>query len=253
MLLDTFLRMSDEQSLWVKTKLWMADTGKQLLVAALIVVVLRTSIVEPYKIPSGSMIPTLFIGDHIFVNKFAYGLKVPVTEYLLDKPLSITEPKVPSRGDVIVFKYPRDEAQNFIKRVVGLPGDVIAIREKVLYVNNTPIERSELVNDYLREGIESEDDKVTLQLFEENLFGVKHPVLQDGKNFLSSDYGPTEVPQGYLFVMGDNRDRSSDSRIWGFVPLANVKGRAMFIWLNMLFGGESLIKFRFDRIARAIR
>jgi signal peptidase I len=244
--------MSITQTLWQRLKFWITDTGKQFIIAIAIVLVLRSSFVEPYKIPSGSMIPTLFIGDHIFVNKFAYGLKVPLTEYFLDRPISVTTPTVPARGDVIVFRYPRDESINYIKRVVGLPGDLLALRDKVLYINNNPVERTNLKDDYLLEGIENNDDRQILQLFEENLTGIKHPVLQDGKSLLSSDYGPIEVPKDKIFVMGDNRDRSSDSRIWGFVPLENVKGKAMFIWLNLLFGGEQLIKFRFDRIARLI-
>src|SRR3954447_2415095 len=101
-----------------KSKIWLADTGKQLVIAIVIVMFLRSSIVEPYKIPSGSMIPTLFIGDHIFVNKFAYGFKIPFTEFFLDKPLYVTKETVPARGDVIVFRYPKDESINYIKRVV---------------------------------------------------------------------------------------------------------------------------------------
>lgn len=244
--------MSTPQTLLEKIKFWIADTGKQLGIAIGIVLLLRSSIIEPYKIPSGSMIPTLFIGDHIFVNKFAYGLKVPLTEYFLDRPLSLTAMEVPKRGDVIVFRYPRDESINYIKRVVGLPGDLISIKNKILYVNNTEISRTELTNEKMMEGVENEDDRRLLQLYEENLMGVKHPVLQDGHNLLNSDYGPIEVPKGFLFAMGDNRDRSSDSRIWGFVPLENVKGKALFIWLNLVIGGDSWIKFRFDRIARAI-
>src|SRR3989338_10813903 len=108
-------------SFWFKFKRFMTDTGKQLGIAILIVLVLRSSFIEPYKIPSGSMIPTLFIGDHIFVNKFAYGFKVPFTEFFLDKPLFVTEEKLPDRGDVIVFKFPKEMTINYIKRVVGLP------------------------------------------------------------------------------------------------------------------------------------
>jgi signal peptidase I len=244
--------MSTQQTKLQMLKFWLADTGKQLGVAIFIVLLLRSSIIEPYKIPSGSMIPTLFIGDHIFVNKFAYGLKAPLTEYILDKPISLTELKVPARGDVIVFRYPRDEAINYIKRVVGLPGDVIALRDKILYINNSPVGRINLKNETMMEGVESDDDRRILQLFEEDLLGVKHPILMDNKNLLSSDYGPIEVPTGNIFVMGDNRDRSSDSRVWGFVPIENVKGKALFIWLNLVLGGESFIKFRFDRIAQAI-
>lgn len=236
--------MSEEpKSLWTRLKLWLADTGKQLAIAIFIVMFLRSSIIEPYKIPSGSMIPTLFIGDHIFVNKFSYGFKIPFTEFLLDKPIYLTQEQVPARGDVIVFKYPRDESINYIKRVVGLPGDLISIRDKVLYINNQAISTVKFDDPKLAEGIENDDDRKRLTLFRENLMGVEHPVLYDMNSFMQADFGPVEVPQGKLFCMGDNRDRSSDSRIWGFVPLENVKGKAMFIWLNFVFTMENEFKF----------
>lgn len=241
--------------LWSKFKLWLADTGKQLAIAIIIVMFLRSSIVEPYKIPSGSMIPTLFIGDHIFVNKFAYGVKVPFTELFLDRPLYITEMKVPARGDVVVFKYPRDESINYIKRVVGLPGDVIQIREKVLYINNKAISIDQVSDKSLEAGIESEDDRRVLSLYKENLEGVVHPLLYNMNSLLNSDYGPVEVPQGKLLCLGDNRDRSSDSRSWGFVPLENIKGKAMFVWLNFLFSiePEFRVGLRLERLGTIIR
>jgi len=244
-----------ENSLWTKIKHWMADTGKQLAVAIFIVMLLRSSIIEPYKIPSGSMIPTLFIGDHIFVNKFSYGFKVPFTEFFLDKPIYVTKQQVPNRGDVIVFRYPRDESINYIKRVIGLPGDTIAIRDKILYINNKPINETALTDPKLSDGIENDNDKSVLMLYAEDLMGIKHAVLHDGKSLLGSDFGPITIPSDSLFVMGDNRDRSSDSRIWGYVPLDNVKGKAIIIWLNFMLSleDEFKFKFRFDRIATAIR
>lgn len=242
-------------SLWTKLKNWLADTGKQLAIAIIIVMFLRSSIVEPYKIPSGSMIPTLFIGDHIFVNKFSYGFKVPFTELFLDNPIYMTEMKTPARGDVIVFKYPRDPSINYIKRVVGLPGDVIQIREKVLYINNKPISIERITDKAQEGGIETEDDKRMLTLYTEDLEGVKHSVLYNSNSLLNSDYGPIEVPQGKILCMGDNRDKSSDSRSWGFVPLENVKGKAMFIWLNFVFTIDNEFKFNFrpERFGTIIR
>lgn len=248
--------MSDRPlSVWTRIKNWLADTGKQLGIAIFIVMFLRSSIIEPYKIPSGSMIPTLFIGDHIFVNKFAYGFKVPFTEFFLDKPLFMTKATVPARGDVIVFRFPKDESINYIKRVVGLPGDVIAIRDKVLYVNNKPIVIDQKKDPALEAGIENEDERQVLSLFEENLEGVKHPVLYNMNSLLNSDYGPVEVPEGSLLCMGDNRDRSSDSRVWGMVPVENVKGKAMFVWLNFVFHMENEFrpKFRPERIFTGIK
>jgi signal peptidase I len=238
-----------------RLKLWCADTGKQLGLAIFIVLLLRSSIIEPYKIPSGSMIPTLFIGDQIFVNKFAYGLKLPFTEWFLDSPLYVGEQAYPNRGDVIVFRYPKDESLTFIKRVIGLPGDTIAMRDKVLYVNNQPVKMEPLRDPKLEEGIDSEYDKQTLTMFKEDLLGVPHPVLYDTKNLMNSDYGPITIKPGEIFCMGDNRDRSSDSRSWGIVPLKNVKGRAMFVWLNFVFSIDGKFKFDFhlDRFATVIR
>lgn len=246
--------MSDSENLWTKVKFWLTDTGKQLAIAIIIVLVLRSSIIEPYKIPSGSMIPTLFIGDHIFVNKLAYGLKVPFSDNFAEKPVYLTEHKVPKRGDVIVFKYPKDESINYIKRVIGLPGDVIAIRNKQLFINDKPMDEGAYTNPDMLEGIETEYDKATLSLYMADMEGKKHPVLHDGHSFHNSDYGPITVPADTLFVMGDNRDRSSDSRSWGIVPLDNVKGKAMFIWLNIVINFREKFEFKFrpSRIAKWI-
>lgn len=240
--------------LWAKTKFWMADTGKQLGVAIALVLLIRSSVIEPYKIPSGSMIPTLFIGDQIFVNKFAYGFKIPFTE-LLEKPVYLGEQQYPKRGDVIVFRFPMDESLTYIKRVVGLPGDTISLRDKVLYVNNQPVKMEPLTDAKLAEGIETTYDKAVLAMYKEDLQGVQHPVLYDTKKLMGSDFGPITVSPGKIFCMGDNRDRSSDSRSWGEVPLKNVKGRAMFVWLNFVFGFEQQFRFqlRLNRIATLIR
>jgi len=246
---------SQPLSFATKSKIWLADTGKQLIIAIVIVMFLRSSIIEPYKIPSGSMIPTLFIGDHIFVNKFAYGFKVPFTEFFLDKPLFLTEEKLPNRGDVIVFKYPKDPTINYIKRVVGLPGDRIQIRDKVLYVNGQEIKNERLNDPKLEDGIENDSDRRELTLYTEDLLGVKHPVLYNMTTLLNSDYGEVTVPAGNLLCLGDNRDKSSDSRFWGFVPVGYIKGKAMFVWLNFGFTMEDHfgIDFRASRIGTVIR
>lgn len=227
-----------------KLRLWLEDTGKQLGIAIVIVLILRSSVIEPYKIPSGSMIPTLFIGDHIFVNKLAYGLKIPFSDYIADKPIYVTSQQIPARGDVVVFKYPKDESVNYIKRVVGLPGETIAIRNKVLFINEERVGEVPLENPTMFEGVEPMD-RGSLSLFNSDLLGKQHPVLHDPNSFHGSDYGPLRVPNDSLFVMGDNRDRSSDSRAWGFVPLENVKGKAMFIWLNFVIKFSDGFDFRF--------
>ncbi len=237
-----------------RIKLWIADTGKQLAIAIIIVMFLRSSIIEPYKIPSGSMIPTLFIGDHIFVNKFSYGFKVPFTEFFLERPIYVTQQQLPTRGDVIVFRYPRDETINYIKRVVGLPGDRVAIREKILYINDKPVEVTPLKDPNLEAGMETDDDRRVLSLFTEKLEGADHPVLYNMNSLLNSDYGPIEVPEGKILAFGDNRDKSSDSRMWGFVPMENIKGKAMFVWLNFAFLMDNEFRFQFkpERIGTII-
>lgn len=243
------------RTLWQRFERWVSETGKQLALAIFLVLLFRSSIVEPYKIPSGSMIPTLFIGDHIFVSKFAYGFKVPFTDYLLDAPIYFGEQKLPDRGDIIVFRYPRDESMNFIKRVVGLPGDEIQMRDKVLFINGKPVNQAPLKDESLSKGIETDHDRAVMKMYEEDLLGSKHPVLYDETTVLGSDYGPVKVPQGRLIVMGDNRDRSNDSRGWGFVPLENIRGKALVIWMNVVFSLDDKVNFRvgLDRIGKILR
>ena len=235
-------------------KAWVKDTGRQLFIAIILVLIIRSSLVEPYKIPSGSMIPSLFIGDHIFVNKMSYGLKVPFGEFFLDRPVFITEPEVPARGDIIVFRYPRNKAINYIKRVIGLPRDTIEIRGKTLFINDQKIEDTPYEDEKLMDGIENKNDREELKLFLSTMNSTKYPVLYDRNNLSNLDWGPYEVPEGSLFVMGDNRDRSSDSRFWGFVPLENVKGQALFVWLNLSFKwkDQPKIKFRPNRIGSLV-
>lgn len=192
--------------------------------AILAVLLIRSAIAEPFRIPSGSMVPTLEIGDHILVSKFAYGLRVPGTQMEL---LPLGEPE---RGDVIVFKYPPNERLDYIKRIVGLPGDVIDVRDNTLYVNDVKAEKTfqdsyEFVNDSCR----SEQTR----LFEEDLMGVPHAMLTSTSYAPRlSDFGPFTVPADSYFVMGDNRDNSADSRVWGRVPRENIKGKAVLVWLS---------------------
>ena len=181
-----------------------------------IVLVVRGFLVEPFQIPSGSMLSTLEAGDYILVNKFSYGLRSPLGYYKLIDLGS------PQRGDVIVFRYPENPKIDYIKRVVGLPGDKIAYKDKIIYINDNPVKVKPLGR--------YEKDPRYLELSEE-LGEVTHNIL----NVPGVNMGPPAevvVPEGHYFVLGDNRDNSRDSRFWGFVPDENLKGRAFMIWLH---------------------
>ncbi len=203
-------------------------------VALAVALLLRAFVVEAFQIPSGSMIPTLEIGDHIFVSKFAYGIGIPFTN---KKLVEFSEPK---RGDIIVFRYPPDPSTDFIKRVVGLPGDSVELRRNQVFINGRPMarERAPGVCRY-NEGRGPEEAR-DCELWVENLDGKTHKVYQD-PNQPAQDWGPRLVPARSVFVMGDNRDNSRDSRVWGFVPYDNVKGRALIVWWSRdpAYGGWS--------------
>ena len=242
---------------------------KALLVALLI----RTVLVEPFKIPSGSMIPTLEIGDQIFVNKFIYGVRIP---YLNVVPFALV--RRPERGDVIVFNNPADTSKDFIKRVVGIPGDVVEIRDDVVYINGREqprtLESEDFVawkednsrSDFWMAGLFENDWRSEVdQLYEENLSGHLHQTLQRPLQPRSIETGPFRVPDKSVFVMGDNRDDSADSRVGfggrvrpAYVPYGNIKGKAMIVWLSLghgglfsqLFGGTGI---RTDRFFHPVR
>lgn len=186
-----------------------------------IVLILRSFIAEPFRIPSGSMMPTLLIGDFILVNKFSYGIRLPVLN------TKIVEVDLPKRGDIVVFRFPKQPTVDYIKRVIGVPGDRVAYFGKKLYINGQPISQVELGT------FEGKGQGVTMSgahWIEENLEPVKHSILiTPGAPTIEDVF---VVPQGQYFVMGDNRDNSNDSRYWGFVPEANLVGKAFFIWMN---------------------
>jgi len=219
----------------VRQPTWIEYSGSFFPVIAL-VFVLRSFLYEPFKIPSSSMVPTLLVGDLILVNKYTYGIRLPVIN---KKIIEVNDPK---RGDVMVFKYPEDPSLDYIKRVVGVPGDKIAYKNKRLTVNGKPLSYAALP-DYLDEGRLSYSRQ-----FSENLNGVNHHILNDDgapafasneRNFPGNelcrfnggDFACT-VPPGNYFMMGDNRDNSLDSRYWGFVPDQNIVGKAFFVWMN---------------------
>ncbi|MBN1334734.1 MAG: signal peptidase I [Deltaproteobacteria bacterium] len=203
---------------------WLWDLLKTWGPALLAVFVIRSVVAEPFRIPSGSMIPTLEIGDFILVNKFAYGLRFPFTALML---LPVGEPQ---RGDVIVFRYPEDPSLDYIKRIVGVPGDEVMVRGNVLHVNGIPVEKR-FVSLF-----SFQDDACvpeSARLYDERLDSVQHAILNtNDPAFALAEFGPTVVPPDTVFVMGDNRDNSSDSRRWGPVPRTYIKGRAMVVWFS---------------------
>jgi signal peptidase I len=215
---------------------WWLDWTAGLFPVILVVFLLRSFLFEPFKIPSGSMIPTLLVGDLILVNKFHYGVRLPVIN------LKVTEGNKPQRGDVMVFRYPPKPSQDYIKRVVGIPGDEVAYLNKRLTVNGQPVPTSSVPEFF------DQDAMRYFKQYEEKLGDQPHRLLIDDdrpafvpgvedfafkQNCRYSVEGVVcKVPEGQYFMMGDNRDNSLDSRYWGFVPDANIVGRAFFIWMN---------------------
>lgn len=187
----------------------------------LVVLLLRSFLVEPFKIPSASMMPTLLIGDFILVNKYEYGLRLPV---LHNKILAMSTPE---RGDIVVFRYPQDPGIPFIKRIVGLPGDRIAYSDKGLHINDVSITQI-LKGRYKAYGSGIIMNGASLRT--EILGDIEHEILIDPNR--ASQRIESIVPEGHYFVLGDNRDNSRDSRFWGFVPEENLIGRAFMIWMN---------------------
>ena len=202
------------------------------------VLLLRAFVFEPFRIPSKSMVPTLLVGDFVLVNKFSYGLRAPVFH---TKFLDLGEPE---RGDVVVFRYPPDPTKDYIKRVIGMPGDQITYADEHLFINGDPVALEDLG---VYDGPDA-DTFATMREFVESLpDGVEHPVLQvEGRR--GPDVSVT-VPQDHYFVMGDNRDNSADSRVWGFVPEKNLVGKAFMIWMSVDFGEFDV---RFDRIGNIL-
>ena len=202
------------------------EYAEAILIAVVLALLIRTFVVQAFKIPSGSMIPTLIIGDHILVNKFIYGLHLPFTD------ATVFAMTLPKRGDVIVFKYPEDESKDFIKRVIGEPGDTLEVKDKELYVNGKTLNEPYVIH--------------------------QDPTIFPKGNQPRDNLGPVTVPAGDYFVMGDNRDQSLDSRFWGFVKEDKIIGRAFRVYWSC-DAKESWVclfdwrKIRWYRIGKAIQ
>lgn len=241
------------------------QTGS-LFFVILFVFVFRSFIIEPFRIPSGSMLPTLQDGDFIAVSKWSYGIRNPLTNSIL------INTSTPQRGDVIVFKYPEDKNVDFIKRVVGLPGDIVIYQNKNIYILKVGSDKDaipEQVSTKLIETLEEEISGIGLadkyEVYEEQLGDISHRMRVNTNAPMMSQYfykqentpvGMWRVPDNCYFVMGDNRDNSKDSRFWGFVPMENIKGKTLGIWLSFDFKHDSSSSMpewlpsavRFDRI-----
>jgi signal peptidase I len=220
----------------------LVEYAKSFFPVILVVFSLRSFLVEPLKIPSGSMMPTLLVGDFILVNKFTYGIRLPVIN---QKILQLNNPE---RGDIMVFRYPADPGLDYIKRVIGVPGDVVEYRDKQLTINGQPVPSTNTgTYSYVSNGL----NYVTAMVFDEHLKSTGHAMMTEpGKpavypsqvvdfpNRENCSYNAEgegfvcKVPEGQYFMMGDNRDASNDSRYWGFVPDRNIVGKAFFIWMN---------------------
>lgn len=210
----------------------LVEYAKSFFPVILVVFFVRSFIVEPFKIPSGSMMPTLLAGDYILVNKFTYGLRVPILNN------TFFEMNHPTRGDVFVFHYPPEPSVDYIKRVVGLPGDKIRYQDKHLTINGQKLPVQDVGNyEYVLPGL----NNMTATQYKEQLGSVQHDILihdvvgnydadSIGAKFANDE--EITVPAGHYLAMGDNRDNSSDSRVWGFVPERNLVGKAFYIWMN---------------------
>jgi len=220
--LDAFWFAPKRRTAGIEREPVAVEYARSLFPVILIIFVLRSFLAEPFRIPSSSMEPTLEEGDFILVNKYAYGIRLPVVER------KIIEIGDPERGDVVVFRFPADPRQDYIKRVLGLPGDEIVYYQKRLYVNGVIVDQ-ELIGEHVTE------NGMPAIVSQEQLGDVSHPILN-----MPERRDPRQlrfkVPEGHYFMVGDNRDNSNDSRSWGFVPEGNLVGRAFFIWMNWHIG-----------------
>ena len=219
------------------------DYARSFFPVLLIVFLLRSFLYEPFRIPSGSLKPTLLIGDFILVNKFDYGIRLPVIHK------KILETGEIHRGDIIVFRYPANPSLDFIKRVIGLPGDKISYVDKVLTVNGKKMPQVFVQNTTDTDSDQAVSWNVVQK--QEDFFGIKHDIFQIPDK-PDNDLKNVVVPKGMYFVMGDNRDDSADSRYWGFVPDQNIIGKGSVIWMSWDADADLLHKIRWGRLGNVI-
>jgi signal peptidase I len=231
------------------------ENVKTIIYAGLIAVVIRTFLFEPFNIPSGSMIPTLLVGDYLFVAKFSYGLSHFSFPFSPDWFSGRIFGSVPHRGDVLVFRYPPDPSEDYIKRVIGLPGDHIQLREGELYINGQEVPRQPAGDYVIRAG----GIPTAVRRYTETLpDGVEHSIVKETEQGEMNNTGEYVVPPGELFVLGDNRDDSADSRFWGFVPMENLIGQAEIIFFSIAPNApwwefwEWPLEIRWDRIGMIV-
>ncbi len=239
-----------EQNLSQYSKSKLRQNVEAIVIALCLALLIRTFIVQPFKIPSGSMIPTLLIGDHLLVNKFIYGTKIPFMDIRIFPVEDI------KRGDVIVFKFPGNDSVNkgvhYIKRAIGLPGDEVNIEGRDVYINGEKIKQVYEGNyKYFEQGTEVTTDKY-IDTLSENIFDVIYK-----KSSINTTKGktnfPITIPEGNIFVLGDNRDNSYDSRFWGFVPIESISGKAFLIHWSWNFDNDNILsKVRWKRIFSSI-
>ena len=217
---------------------WYVDYSKSFFPVLIIVLILRSFVAEPFRIPSGSMMPTLLHGDFILVSKFIYGLRLPVLH------TKVWENELPERGDVVVFRFPKNPDQDYIKRVIGLPGDVVEYKNKIIYVNGEAVTQT-TDGTYYGKGRDSSMNGAQVRI--EELYSVEHQILVVPHSIRGNSQWV--VPDDQYFVMGDNRDNSNDSRVWGTVPEENLVGKALIVWMNW---DISAGQFDFSRIGTRI-
>lgn len=236
-----------------KISFWSPENLRSIILLIFLILCFRWSVASPYHVPTASMEPTIKVGDRLLANKLAYNFKIPFLDNV------VFEWGTPQKGDIIVFKYPKEPDIDYVKRVVGIAGDKIKIVNKVLYVND--VAQTKVAHNHDRSILEDISDNKNIKLlFRETLGEVEHWVMQDsptGMHYLSPNFPPNGyyiVPENSVFVCGDNRDNSTDSRVWGQVPLENIRGKAVFvIWSSYYKQNERLPSFRFNRFGHVLQ